>query len=43
MIDNEQSKYVQKIRDMLMEKLIDDIKAYVHMNTGLAINEFYYD
>jgi uncharacterized protein YbcI len=43
LIDNEQSKYVQKIRDMLMEKLVEDIKAYVHMNTGLTIKEFYYD
>jgi uncharacterized protein YbcI len=43
LIDNDQSKYVQKIRDMLMEKLIVDIKAYVHMNTGFEIKEFYYD
>lgn len=43
LLDTEQSKHVQKIRDMLMPALIEEIKAYVKMNTGFDIVEFYYD
>ncbi|WP_409299988.1 DUF2294 domain-containing protein [Peribacillus sp. SCS-155] len=35
--------YVQKIRDMLMETLIPEIKIYIKMRLGVEIKEFYYD
>ncbi|WP_404407068.1 Na-translocating system protein MpsC family protein [Jeotgalibacillus malaysiensis] len=43
LLDNKQNKSVEKIRDMLMPALIEEIKAYVKMYTDLQINEFYYD
>ncbi|WP_241680297.1 Na-translocating system protein MpsC family protein [Metabacillus mangrovi] len=43
LLDSEQDKYVQKIRDMLMEKLIEEIKAYIKLNIDIEIEEFYYD
>ncbi|RFU65079.1 DUF2294 domain-containing protein [Peribacillus glennii] len=35
--------YVQKNRDMLMETLIPEITAYIRMNIGVDVKEFYYD
>ncbi|WP_246188401.1 Na-translocating system protein MpsC family protein [Metabacillus lacus] len=43
LLDSEQEKYVQKIRDMLMETLIEEIKAYIKLNIDMEISEFYYD
>ncbi|TFE02327.1 Na-translocating system protein MpsC family protein [Jeotgalibacillus salarius] len=43
LLDNKQSKSVEKIRDMLMPALIDEIKTYVNMCADLDIIEFHYD
>lgn len=43
LLDSEQEKYVQKIRDMLMETLIEEIKAYIKLNIDIELSEFYYD
>ncbi|MGD6854072.1 Na-translocating system protein MpsC family protein [Bacillus infantis] len=43
LLDTEQSKYVEKIRDMLMPALIEEIKVYIQMDIGVTIDEFYYD
>ncbi|WP_046173457.1 Na-translocating system protein MpsC family protein [Domibacillus indicus] len=43
LLNTEQSKYVEKIRDMLMPALIEEIKAYVKINVEFDIIEFYYD
>ncbi|PLT27924.1 hypothetical protein CUU66_21475 [Peribacillus deserti] len=43
LLNKDQSSYVQKIRDMLMETLINDIKTFIMANTGIEIEEFYYD
>ncbi|WP_026696129.1 DUF2294 domain-containing protein [Peribacillus kribbensis] len=43
LMNRDQDTYVQKIRDMLMETLIEDIKAYISEHFGLKLKEFYYD
>ncbi|MCM3568028.1 Na-translocating system protein MpsC family protein [Neobacillus mesonae] len=39
----DEEKTVMQTRDMLMQSLIPEIKAYVKIVTGLDIKEFYYD
>jgi uncharacterized protein YbcI len=39
----DEEKTVQQTRDMLMQSLVPEIKAYVKIVTGLEIQEFYYD
>jgi uncharacterized protein YbcI len=39
----DEEKMVQQTRDMLMQSLIPEIKAYVKIVVGLDIQEFYYD
>ncbi len=43
LLDLEQGLYVQKTRDLLMETLVEEIKAYIKLHVGLDIKEFYYD
>ncbi|RFU69687.1 DUF2294 family protein [Bacillus sp. V59.32b] len=43
LVNQEQSIYVEKTRDMLMETLIEEIKAYIKIHIGMDIEEFYYD
>ncbi len=43
LISNQQSVYVQKTRDLMMETLEEQIKSYIEMNTKDEIKEFYYD
>ncbi|NKE07661.1 Na-translocating system protein MpsC family protein [Mesobacillus selenatarsenatis] len=43
LMTNEQSKYVEKIRDMLMQTLTEEIKAFLKMNLDINLNEFHYD
>ncbi|WP_102261105.1 DUF2294 domain-containing protein [Mesobacillus jeotgali] len=43
LMTNEQSKYVEKIRDMLMDTLTEEIKVFMRINLGLDLSEFYYD
>ncbi|WP_409304026.1 DUF2294 domain-containing protein [Peribacillus sp. SCS-155] len=35
--------FVQETRDFLMETLIEEMKAYIKVNVGMEIQEFYYD
>lgn len=39
----DEEKTVQQTRDILMQSLIPEIKAYVKIVTGIEIKEFYYD
>jgi uncharacterized protein YbcI len=43
LMGRDEEKMVQQTRDMLMQSLIPEIKAYVKIVTGLDIQEFYYD
>jgi uncharacterized protein YbcI len=43
LMDRDEEKTVQQTRDILMQGLIPDIKAYVKVVTGMEIKEFYYD
>ncbi|RSD25421.1 DUF2294 domain-containing protein [Mesobacillus subterraneus] len=43
LISNQQSVYVQKTRDLMMETLEEEIKSYIETNTKDKIKEFYYD
>ncbi|WP_066173725.1 Na-translocating system protein MpsC family protein [Bacillus marinisedimentorum] len=43
LLDNEQSKYVQKIRDMLMPTLEEEVRAYISVHLSMEMQEFYYD
>jgi uncharacterized protein YbcI len=43
LVNQEQSIYVEKTRDMLMESLIEEIKSYIKLQVGMDIQEFYYD
>ena len=43
LMTKEQSKYVEKIRDMLMQTLTEEIKAFLKINLEINLNEFYYD
>lgn len=43
LMTTQQSKYVEKIRDMLMHSLTEEIKAYLKMNMEIDLSEFHYD
>ncbi|MEH7443812.1 Na-translocating system protein MpsC family protein [Bacillus sp. JJ1122] len=43
LIGNRQSVYVQKTRDLMMETLEDEIRAFIETNTKEKVKEFYYD
>ncbi|MBT2692534.1 Na-translocating system protein MpsC family protein [Bacillus sp. ISL-55] len=43
LITNQQSVYVQKTRDLMMDTLEEEIKSYIELNTKDKIKEFYYD
>ncbi len=43
LLANKQSTYVQKIRDLLMKPLVEEIKAYIQLHTDIEIEDFYYD
>lgn len=43
LLQKEESLYVQKTRDLLMETLIDEISEHIHLSAGIQVNEFYYD
>ena len=43
LLTNQQSVYVQKTRDLMMETLEEEIKSYIELNTKDKIKEFYYD
>ncbi|PLR94852.1 Na-translocating system protein MpsC family protein [Bacillus sp. T33-2] len=43
LINKGQNTYVEKLRDMLMETLISEIKIFISVNIGMEIKEFYYD
>ncbi len=43
LLEQKQKQLVQSTRDILMETLIPEFKAYMKILTGLDIKEFYYD
>lgn len=43
LLAQDQEAIVQKTRDMLMQTLIPEFKAYIKILTGMEIREFYYD
>jgi uncharacterized protein YbcI len=43
LMENDQTVYVEKIRDLMVESLTKDITAYIEMNSGQHVSEFYYD
>jgi uncharacterized protein YbcI len=43
LIGNRQSVYVQKTRDLMMETLEEEIRAFIEKNTKEKVKEFYYD
>jgi uncharacterized protein YbcI len=43
LISNQQSVYVQKTRDLMMETLEEEIKYFIELHTEDKIKEFYYD
>ncbi|WP_026575442.1 Na-translocating system protein MpsC family protein [Bacillus sp. UNC438CL73TsuS30] len=43
LLTQDQEAIVQKTRDMLMQTLIPEFKAYIKILTGMEIKEFYYD
>ncbi|MGG1400808.1 Na-translocating system protein MpsC family protein [Bacillus salipaludis] len=43
LLAQEQEAIVQTTRDMLMQTLIPEFKAYIKILTGMEIKEFYYD
>jgi uncharacterized protein YbcI len=43
LMNEKQENIVQHTRDILMENLIPEIKAYITVLTGMEIEEFYYD
>jgi uncharacterized protein YbcI len=43
LMDQKQEENVQQTRDLVMQTLIPEIKAYVKIITGMEIREFYYD
>jgi uncharacterized protein YbcI len=40
---SDQSVYVEKTRDLMMETLIKDISSYIEVNVNGHVEEFYYD
>ncbi|WP_210366528.1 Na-translocating system protein MpsC family protein [Bacillus sp. REN3] len=43
LMGSQQSVYVQKTRDLMMETLEQEIRAYIETNTEDQVKEFYYD
>jgi uncharacterized protein YbcI len=43
LMDQKQEESVQQTRDLVMQTLIPEIKAYIKIVTGMEIREFYYD
>lgn len=43
LLNTEQSTFVQKIRDMLMEPLTNEIRDYIKLQLGKDVQDFYYD
>ncbi|WP_409252580.1 DUF2294 domain-containing protein [Bacillus sp. SCS-153A] len=43
LMDSNQTVYVEKTRDLMMETLIQDITAYIELNSNHTVAEFYYD
>ena len=43
LLSNQQSVYVRKTRDLMMDTLEEEIKSYIESNTKDKIKEFYYD
>lgn len=43
LLNKDQEEIVQTTRDMLMETLIPEFKAYIRVLTELEVREFYYD
>lgn len=43
LMNQKQDESVQKTRDLVMQTLIPEMKAYIKIVTGMEIREFYYD
>jgi uncharacterized protein YbcI len=43
LLEQREEMLVQRARDILMGTLIPEIKAYIHILTGVEVKEFYYD
>ncbi len=43
LLDTEQSKHVQKLRDMLMPTIEKEMKTYLKLQLDMDVQEFYYD
>jgi uncharacterized protein YbcI len=43
LLEQREEMLVQRTRDILMGTLIPEIKAYIHILTGVEVKEFYYD
>jgi uncharacterized protein YbcI len=43
LMNQKQDESVQKMRDLVMQTLIPEMKAYIKIVTGMEIREFYYD
>ncbi|WP_059170531.1 DUF2294 domain-containing protein [Bacillus sp. FJAT-27445] len=43
LMGSQQSVYVEKTRDLMMETLIEEIKSFFILNIGRNVEEFYYD
>ncbi|WP_254660786.1 Na-translocating system protein MpsC family protein [Bacillus sp. FJAT-27225] len=43
LMEREYTVYVQKTRDLLMEKLMNEINVYIEQNIGKRVHDFYYD
>ncbi|MED1205963.1 Na-translocating system protein MpsC family protein [Heyndrickxia acidicola] len=43
LLSTEQGKHVQKIRDMMMPTITEEIKTYIKLNIDMEISDFYYD
>jgi uncharacterized protein YbcI len=43
LMDQKQDESIQQTRDLVMQTLIPEIKAYIKIVTGMEVREFYYD
>ena len=43
LMDSEQTVYVEKTRDLIMETLIKEITSFIELNADGLVKEFYYD
>ncbi|RIW32696.1 DUF2294 family protein [Bacillus salacetis] len=43
LINNDQTVYVEKIRDLMVDGLVKDITSFIELNSGQSVEEFYYD